>query len=48
MSDDLLNILRHEAVQKHVSAIQHKAVRHHVGDIREKVLKSVAVDDLHE
>ena len=47
MTDDLLNILRDEAVQKHVGAIRDKAVQHHVGAIRDKALKKLAIDDLH-
>ena len=44
LTDDLLNILRDEAVQKHVGAIRDKAVQHHVGAIREKALKQLASD----
>ncbi len=44
LTDDLLNILRGEAVQKHVGAIRDKAVQHHVGAIREKALKQLAGD----
>jgi len=44
LTDDLLNILRDEAVQKHVGAIRDKAVQHHVGAIREKALKELAFD----
>ena len=42
LTDDLLNILRDEAVQKHVDTIRDKAVQHHVGAIREKALKKLA------
>ena len=48
MTDDLLNILRDEAVQKHVGAIRNKAVQHHVGAIRDKALKKLAIDDPHQ
>lgn len=44
LTDDLLNILRDEAVQKHVGAIRDKAVQHHVGAIREKALQLLASD----
>lgn len=44
LTDNLLNILRGEAVQKHVGAIRDKAVQHHVGAIREKALKQLAGD----
>ena len=44
LTDDLLNILRDEAVQKHMGGIRDKAVQHHIGAIREKALKQLAGD----
>ena len=44
LTDDLLHILRDEAVQKHVGGIRDKAVQHHIRAMREKALKQLAGD----